>query len=493
MSQSHINVRHSSATIVLAMSTILLFSTSPHYIAASSTYHASPTMDRHRNQRSILEAPIRRAKNALSPMAFVHRAHMSLAIRGGETTEETDVSLLDTSITTTSETEEVHSNDIDVVDEMSYATIGILDLVHSDAEGDIIQSNSKILLSTPGITSQLSNEWWGVDSAYAEQGGGDAEVRYNINLAVAEMMGCLCHGMVLHLPLKISDSTSLESNQLDDVLYCIAEGMIRRLKSATFTSSEVILPLVLAFSGEHLVNNDQDEVSNVHEYIQAYLDLAIQKAWEHRQGGMFAIAPKCKVKVHCADTSIAETAAWDLAVGCTRVLAGSYQEQVDSTSDKSSDWLPSMEKENLSENLVPQRLFGVLATKLMEDYKATSVRWEKLTTPGMSMNGFTETTSVDGNPSTDMNESEPSRQISPEFRDQVEMLMAVAFVDAEELLYEIENKLDGALLDGDHETTLPEFASYADAMLGDISLSFATLFNAVGSLADDDLEWAEGE
>lgn len=86
--------------------------------------------------------------------------------------------------------------------------------------------------------------------------------------------------------------------------------------------------------------------------------------------------------------------------------------------------------------------------------------------------------------------------ISNGLRQRVESVMAMALVDAEDSLLELENKMEEAFLDGigDENTgnhPVPEFGGDIDAILNAMTASFLAVVDEYESLTEPEMEWLE--
>ena len=386
-----------------------------------------------------------------------------------------DVEVLDTSLCdndTAIANDKVGDNEMQQIDHdadnMIYATIGVLN-VHttSDEDGAILlsyKSNS----NDPNSHQIIMHEKWGTTQSSEEH-------QLSNELTLAEINGCICHGIVLNLPIL---PTSESDEYLDNVLMCIAEGIIRRMKGI----QQMSIPLIVTFDNEEAgeeeyeLNNNMAK-ENTKRYIQVFLEQALCRLWKQLNTGDVqsteeeaassspsSILEQCQVMVSVSDTSALETA--------TQIATILLKESTDVL---------------MKQNIVPQTLFGVLSKQIYNEigrrrlgHGEKLAEWGKLSEDSQYMNEPTDKLS-----SSSENEGVAAlesvlkrRPVSTDLKRKVESLMAMAFVDAEELLLEMEEKMDSAILDIDEVDAtkgipMPDFGSDADTIVGTISASFA--------------------
>lgn len=492
--------------------------------------------------------------------------------------------------------------DDDDDDEMVYATIGILNIPSLQQQHIIL--SYKCHDDDQPDDRQINEHWGikGVREASATQTQTNASKEYNAkNLALAEVNGCLCHGIVLNLSQQQIDvfrstTDNNSSEELDDVLLYIAEGMIRRLKGM----EQMQIPLSVTFEGR-VDDDDDDETSNdtdfentmenAKRYIQGYLESALSHMRELHFGKTPGAAehtsyPQCQVAVSLSDKSALD-AATEMA---QTVLDDQTSEEVGRT------------------NIVPRSLFGVLCKQALKEiirstdngrYSSDDDRWDEMMsgewgklsssewrddTPMTEMeipageeevdavvdgdSGDTTTTEkiipaqeeeelipvggreVDGSedstdttttteipageeevddvvrdsPQTteiipvreeaiiganeqvqvDASETvQPPPMISADLRRKVLSAMAMAFVDAEQSLLEMETKMDDEVFldssDGEEDgrnnnIPMPEFGSDTGAIVNAMSASLlAVLDEHDEHIIDADLEWVKAQ
>mmetsp|Transcript_31098 Transcript_31098/g.57676 ORF Transcript_31098/g.57676 Transcript_31098/m.57676 type:complete len:843 (+) Transcript_31098:140-2668(+) len=264
-------------------------------------------------------------------------------------------------------------------DEMVYATIGILNIPSSQQQHHH-HYNTVILLSykchdDDQPDDRRINEHWGVTGVHK---AASTQTQTNAkNLALAEASGCLCQGIVLNLSqqqIDIFKSTTdnNSSEELDDLLLCVAEGMIRRSEGM----EQMQIPFSVTFEGrgddddDETNNNDTDfenTMENAKRYIQGYLESALSHIRELHFGkvpGAEHTYPRCQVAISLSDKSALDTA--------TEMV----QTVLDQTSEEVS-----------RTNIVPRSLFGVLCKQALKEiirsssdgrYSSDDDRWNEL-------------------------------------------------------------------------------------------------------------------
>ena len=409
------------------------------------------------------------------------------------------------------------------IDETVYATIGVLNVPTTLGDNSILLGYK----CNDNPNDQI-HERWGIqqDLSATQQSDND--------IALAEIHGCLSHGIVLNLSQKLFDSEgdtsqSIASQDLDDVLLGIAEGIIRRLKG----TEPIQIPLYITFEDVQ----QSDETSEIiaqqtTDYINEYMELALSRLGQLHIGNHHiperldnddddvsvdkSILGQCQVVPIYSGCSASETAA---------ILASTILEQ---NSDKEISML----------NIVPLSLFGILCNQMykeisksrlsLDGYDNNSgivVEWKKLSEDTIikkedasSVNNGEEVgEATESSPeliemesiSTELNEREEVTEvtesspeiemesISSELRQRVQSEMAMAFVDVEESLLELESKMDEAILNFDSEDEsvekhpTPDFSSDVDAIFGAMSDSFLALVNEFEAMNESEKEWLE--
>ena len=398
--------------------------------------------------------------------------------------------------------------------EMVYATIGMLSLIPKKYEkhnGSSDLDNKILLCYRHHGNSSCQIDSWGIKKTIIK--GNDVAALNEENsswnkedveyLAMAEVMGCLCHSIVLNLPEHILDESQLENQHLDDVLFCLVEGVMRRLKSIERPAqNEITIPIVVSFGGKTV--NESDEANNitkVKEYLQLFLERALLCARDRHFGD--------ESKKTGADNN--KTAATNYKV----LVSFSHRSASEAATEMAEEDIGqggSIGKETLVENLVPRSIFGILATQINNDISTrwsslhnvdaeTPVVWEKLHKSECTKaneqdeNGSeNEIESADEAASIDATTNTISLSPSQLVSEMIQRLMAREFVNAEESLLEMESKMDSAFLNGsEDEAPMPEFGNDADAILSAMSASFYSLMDEFGSLTDEDREWVEAQ
>ena len=431
-------------------------------------------------------------------------------------------------------------------EETTYATIGILNLLYSDC-GISPNQDHRILLcfkrkdilscqieSDSNLPSNtIWDEWWGIQKVVEKDEHAPKVNGHDVNdLAVAEIMGCLCNAIVLNLPHQILTGNRLFHSEycaqhLDDMLFCVAEGIVRRLKSMKHRAeSGVTTSLLVTFGRKYVTEHEDSDLdkSNLKEYIQEYLDHALHRALKHHFGNRLCIEHtvsedsmplKWRIIVSSSPYSATETAA-QMAEKCLMFQVDSSMQDSGSDSKIMAVW-EDIKKENSKKNCVPQSLFGVLAATMCTDIcnrwlsqnnyrNKISISWEKISENCHAMNVYGvaqkegESNNIENvvksGLTTEKISSVPTQLLSTDFQHKFQTLTARVFIDAEESLSEMENKMDGAFLDENdvriEKIPMPEFGSDADALLSAISASFSTLMDEAG-ITDLDRKWAECE
>ncbi|KAL7531412.1 hypothetical protein ACHAXR_009274 [Thalassiosira sp. AJA248-18] len=377
--------------------------------------------------------------------------------------------------------------------EMVYATVGVLSIPTTLGDNNILLS-----YKCDDDPDHQIIERWGVNEATPIDKILPAIGNYANELALAEIFGCLCHGIVINLPPEMFDSevdifssAGIASQLLDDVLLYVAEGIIRRLKG----TQQITIPFSITAEGARDVQVNEYAMENVKAYIKGYLERAIHHVWEKRVGETVGvdqatdesyILQQCKVVVEHSVSSAHDTAT---------KLAKRLLEQ--NSADETS-----------KHNIVPRPLFGVLCNQAFIEIingrrsgngqrNEILGEWKKLSEDSITTKiaggkevNDNEVLEVDA--ATEALDKTEVQKISTDLRHRVESVMGLAFRDAEERLLEMENKMDEAFLNssGDEsieEYPMPEFGSDVDSILSAMSASFLALVKDYES----DKEWLE--
>jgi hypothetical protein len=365
--------------------------------------------------------------------------------------------------------------------ELVYATIGVVNV--PTTHGD----NSILLCYNFNENSTIqTHETWGITTPYARN-----------DAALAETTGCLCHGIVLNLSQQIwgcghelfmPHGTYIDSRQLDDIMLCLVKGILRRSKG----TQQITIPVILILEGANS-STKETAVKYVQEYMtRAFYHLRLSNTAviddtyensEHQQ---------CQVIVSYSDTSMMETAAR---------MATKFLQQ--STTDGVR-----------RHNVVSRLLFGTLCNQLYNGIRARwrissddrnsdiLMEWEKLSeySNDIISSGRWEDTmntivnTIDAEP---MHLSHDEYPISADLKRNVESIMAMAFVDAEECILEMECRIDNSCLEfgGDeigagHPS--PGFGSDVDSIVGAMSSSFISILGA-DDFTESEKAWVRGE
>ena len=271
------------------------------------------------------------------------------------------------------------------------------------------------------------------------------------HLAAAETIGCLCDSIVLDM--QNITQRILEMEELDDILYCLALGIVRRIKSVQVPNKETVVPILLIYC-----DRDENQSRLIQERTQQYLDVALSYAGRD-------LPEKIKVEVQ-----------FQL---CTEKLGNEII---------------------LTDNLVPHSMFEVTVNNIhtnicnrlssTDDNYSNPGKWTKTTrnqTPNTAIRKL--------NKDSDTNSLKFTTQPSSGFKEKVEALIAMLLVDAEEALQEIEARIDESFFDlrneNSLETTVPEFGDDFNSVLNAITESFADLDDE--SLTDCDRNWANSK
>lgn len=318
-----------------------------------------------------------------------------------------------------------------------YAAVGILDLSGTSAN-DSIYDESKILLRNHRHDGNQSDEWWGVKKATSDN-------RDANNLVLSSVMGGSCDGFVINLSDSIinvinrDDLSSIDDwclEILDDILVSLADSLIHRLQAGGSTSGTVIQMVIVKEECNYDVEMSKTiKMSKTADYIEKYLDRAISKLLSQKFGRtMNDSSPiKCDIEVRISSDSA-----------------------VDSAVQLASLLLPVKSVYGSSIQMIRDKL------ELIDD--GTSIV------------------------STDIDDLIP-KDDTASFRNEAELAMTAASSAAEDDLYEIENKMDDAVLEGDGNVPMPEFGSDANALLTKVSEAYLNIISNADTLTDEDREW----
>ncbi|KAL9191106.1 hypothetical protein ACHAXT_000812 [Thalassiosira profunda] len=350
---------------------------------------------------------------------------------------------------------------------MAYSTIGILDVPRSHG------SNAIILGYKDGDNSDRQvHEIWGIQG---EDTRSPSQVDYGNGLALAEAIGCLCHGLVLNLPKSMIAETTVfspvDAQQLDDVLLCVANGILRRMKG----SEHMTIQVSVTFDGDNRMSDSL--TTNAKNYVQGYLERAMCRLWELQSAtagaseGNGSILEQCKIRVGFSTDSMVETATQ---------MASSYLVQGAAVGDH---------------NVVSRPLFGALCNQVQAEIRSgwlshgyrseIEPRWKKLS----SGEGVDESRRIP--------QQSVEQAVSTEIKDKVEALLSTVIADAQERLDEMENEMDEAILEGiedgvDSVGPMPGFKQDADSILSAVSSQFLQLMDD-DTLSASDREWVNSQ
>ena len=406
----------------------------------------------------------------------IHDTHVSSSDQSvaPKTTEELESSTISTSTITV---EDNNAQTLDDHDEMMYATIGVFNIpgtANRNKESIILLSCNKNSEEDDEL-QKVSYEKWGV--VHSSENGHDAN--YDDDLVLAEISGCLCHGIVINLSqpqicLEEDDADGVAFQQyLDDMLLCVAEGIIRRMKG----TQRISIPITLTFDKEvaigeenHL-NNIECVKENAKEYVQGYMERAFCLLWNQlQQTDSSSILDQCK----------------------TTVSVSHQSSKLDTATEMAKDLLQDSSSEVKKQNIVPRSLFGVLSKQVFNEihnrrvvHNNVSAEWKKLS------EDYRQDVIRIGD---DSEMQKPLKQpISAVLKQKVESLMAMAFVDAEELLLDMEHKMDSAFLEFSEDEIskdpMPNFGSDADAIVNTMSASFYALLAEQDDITETESEW----
>ena len=361
--------------------------------------------------------------------------------------------------------------------EMQYATIGILNISTTHGDNTIFLS-----FNYKDDQDHQINEKWGVretapiESIILPNGYHDVN-----DLVLAEVYGCLCHGIVINLPeMMMFGSPDNDSRHLDDMLLCVARGILRRLKGR----QQITIPLFIVLDRVEADCQDPDAAIATTNYIQTYLERALCQLWVQLVGMPGdSILEQCNVVVSFSSSSASE-----------KKTAGELAKRI-------------LDQDSAYDNIVPRSLFITLCKQMYKEIhkgwlplsdslkEVPTTEWKMLylddsTTTLAKNSGADENLELDVATESKKSEAHPS---SSDFRQKVQSVMALAFADAEEDLQDMENKMDEAFLDSSGESNpMPDFVSDADALLSVVSEFFRPFLDENELISESDREWANG-
>ncbi|KAL7432406.1 hypothetical protein ACHAXH_007697, partial [Discostella pseudostelligera] len=330
------------------------------------------------------------------------------------------------------------------------------------------------------------SERWGLEKPFIDDAEND--------LALTETTGCLCHGIVLRLiwdsEKELTTPFSIGFQQLDDVLLCLVQGIIRRSNG----TQHMTIPVAITLEGAN-ASVKEIAVQYVQDYMaRALYHLHLSKTAVMDDASEDSLLQHCNVIVRCSDTSAMETAAH---------MASTMLQQ--STAD-----------EMRRHNVVSRLLFEPLCNQLYHEIRSrwrlslgdhdadVLVEWEKLSEYSRDIisndnqedcvNSMVKP--INENLSELKQSNHIGKQISTDLRRKIESIMAMAFVDAEESMLGLESRIENSILEfdgderaGDHPST--EFGSDADTIVDAMS----SLFIAVHAdeLTESERAWVKDQ
>ncbi len=402
-----------------------------------------------------------RLGNTVDP-TYTLRGGAGLTCIPGEATAEVGPKL---SISGEDQTPSIDDN------EFVYATIGVLNLTEHGA-------NSILLCykSNDNNSSRQIHEKWGLSSSCTDDVKND--------FAIVETIGCLCRGIVINLPQQIWSNISpcIGSQQLDDILLCLVTGIIRRSKG----TQRVTIPVTVICEGAYS-SAKEFVVIYVHEYMtRAFYHLCTSKTRVIKGESANSLLLQRNIVARYSDTSAVET-----AVEMARKML------INSTSD-------GVRRHDFTSRF----LFGTLCSQLYHEIRNAdvSVQWEKLSESSNDISSSDHpedniitaaATTIDEPLASGKSQSNLVEQhISTNLRRKLESAMAMAFLDAEESMTEMESRIDNSIPEvGGDETAgthpLPEFASDVDSIVEAVSSTFLAILDD-NELSESEKAWVSG-
>jgi len=359
-------------------------------------------------------------------------------------------------------------------DMMMYATIGILNIPTTTTTNNV-DENSILVSYKDYENGQIISERWGTTNHNNEKSISTTTTISDDELALAEVNGCLCHGIVLNMHQPIFDSN--DGEYLDNVLLCISEGIIRRMKG----TQQVTIPITITFGQDANPIDIDLAKDNAVIYIQEYIEQSISQLWKQMHSSSEV---QCKVIVSFVNTTSALDAATEMA---SKLLENSVDEVMD-------------------QNIVPLSLFGILSKQVyteiqksrrVDQHNENIAEWEMLTEDSDVHIEQDDKNGHAADTPRDLINTVQSHLPSTDLKKKVESLMATTFVDVEELLHELEEKMDSAFLDmiedeniKEKDVPMSEFGSNVDSIVSVVSASFQTLLDQEEeTITETDREW----
>ncbi len=387
-------------------------------------------------------------------------------------------------------------------DGLVYTTIGILDLSRKSPRSGIgyPRREDTILLSFIDNDSSIRHhDWWkSIDSDGCNftsvKSMGDSETSragYDMKHAVnAQVMGALCDAIVLNFssPREFLFGATLGSEHFDECLLCIAEGILRRLKTIDHISiREVDWELILVVTFNNNEGITDSEKNEAQKYLRQFLKCALSVLSRDRYGpGVVESIPRCNLNVIWT-----EKCATDAALDTSTILRS---------------------ENKMAENLVPWPAFGTLATQLGSRISKHLALFNTRRTNEICQHAWVKMSpqfcyvtdvlgdiakyqdKMDDDDASIGTTKQSPRFASDSFKLIVQDMVARVFASAEVSLLELENMMDRSFLEGiDVKAAIRDFRSDADAILDAISNSFSNLIDQASSVMKLDLDWANCE
>ena len=344
--------------------------------------------------------------------------------------------------------------------DIAYASIGILNFSTTQNKPS---ARIVVCYRDKDLTGEICNESWELDTKGSGYTGDF--------LAAAETVGCLCNGIVICL--TDDQLHNNDTKALDDFLFCIAQGMVRRMESTHDVNNEIVVPVTITFGDKDVDKEYQAAKDHIQQYLRAAIasSSAQEKHWNANKS--------CNVEVN---------------------VSSSFSDQLGTA----TELILSRTSQNTSRhNLVPHSMFGELASSmhinickrlsLTQNYGITKPGgWRKMT-PLHTSDDYNLVT----NEEITVDSPTLTRKLSPGFKQKVESLMATLFVDTEKSLQEMSVSIDDAFFELTNEDAsdapIPEFGGDFDDIVNGINDSFfALIHTSSATLSEYDLEWANG-
>ena len=345
-------------------------------------------------------------------------------------------------------------------DDLVYAPIGTLSFQRSHQHSRCDHRNEiSISYRNRDSVSKICNERWELNVETDHDG---------VYLAAAETVGCLCTGIILNLPIGQLNENDMK--RLDDFLYCVFEGMIRRINSIQCTKQEVNVPLIVVLRNEAL-----------RSYTEKFMNTAITQMLNQNRLSSTQSYSSLKIEVSLSQSDLLEA-----AVELRNKMLGQTHEN------------------NTMPNLAPRSMLGVLMNSMYKSIceRLSQIQVHNAVKPGAWLEKTQLRTpnppSMMTNRELEQEENQQSTQrLSAGFRERVESLLAILFVDAEDSLREIGIRIDESFFEWNIEesldTSIPDFGGDFDSIMTEINSSFSDLIESDATLTEFDLNWANGK